>query len=299
MFDQMKIFITGGSGLIGQYLNSELSKKHNILTQYNINKGNCGNYLNLQSEITDYKKIENVFAEFKPDCVIHSAAISNPEKADALEPSAVYEINVNATLKLAELCRKYGAKLIYLSTDMVYAGYRGTLLKEDAKLIPISLYAETKLMGEIKIKETFDNYLILRTALQFGFGMNHSRNNFHNSFIALKNQEPVKLFADQFRSPLSILESARIIGELAEKNIRKEIVNFGGSEKLNRYEMIEILCEEAGLDKNLLVKINMNDSDLRYKVADVSMNIEKLNSLGIRVKSYRDSVKEILSEVNI
>jgi dTDP-4-dehydrorhamnose reductase len=39
--------------------------------------------------------------------------------------------------------RKVYATLIYTSTDVVYAGYRGSMLKEDAKLIPISLYAET------------------------------------------------------------------------------------------------------------------------------------------------------------
>ncbi|MCK7523235.1 MAG: sugar nucleotide-binding protein [Ignavibacteriales bacterium] len=53
---------------------------------------------------------------------------------------------------MAELCEKFNSKLIYTSTDLVYAGYRGSMLKEDAKLIPVSLYAETKLMGEIKIQ---------------------------------------------------------------------------------------------------------------------------------------------------
>ena len=71
------------------------------------------------------------------------------------------------------------------------------MLKEDAKLIPVSLYAETKLMGEIKIQETFENYLILRTALLFGLGMNHSKNHFHQMFMDLKQGKQVKLFTDQ------------------------------------------------------------------------------------------------------
>ena len=187
----MKIFITGGSGLLGQYLNLELSKKHDILTQYQTNIGNCKDYNSVQLSITNQPKLTEIFNSFKPDIVVHAAAVSNSEKADKLSADVVYDINVNSTKKLAELCEKNNSKLIYLSTDLVYAGYRGSMLKEDAKLIPLSLYAETKLMGEIKIQETFNNYLILREALLIGFGLNHSRNNFHLMYENLSNGKEV------------------------------------------------------------------------------------------------------------
>ncbi|MHB8930151.1 MAG: SDR family oxidoreductase [Melioribacteraceae bacterium] len=295
----MKIFITGGSGLLGQYLNIELSKKHEILTQYLSNIGNCASFNNVRLTITDFQKLEKIFSSFNPEIVIHTAAVSNPEKADKLSADIVYDINVNATSNLAELCSQHNAKMIYLSTDLVYAGYRGSYLKEDAKLIPISLYAETKLMGEVKIKETFDNYLILREALLIGFGLNHSRNNFHLMYENLANKKPVNLFVDQFRTPLALHDSARIIGSLIEKNIHGEIINLGGTERLSRYELGEILCEESGFDKNLLVKRTMEEAELAYKVADVSMSTEKLQSYGIKSQTCRDSIKKILSGVNI
>jgi dTDP-4-dehydrorhamnose reductase len=178
----MKVLITGGSGLLGQYLNIELSKENEIITQYFSNKGNCENFNNVQADINDYPGLEKVLSEFKPGIVIHTAAISNPQKAEKSDLKFVYKTNVESTKRLAELCNKHGAKLIYTSTDLVYAGYRGSMLKEDAKLIPVSLYAETKLMGEVKIQETFDNYIILRTALLYGFGLNHSINNFHRMY---------------------------------------------------------------------------------------------------------------------
>ena len=164
----MRIFITGGSGLLGQYLNIELDKNHEILTQYNSNIGNCGNYNSIQMQLTNLELLESVFKNFKPEIVIHCAAIPNPEKADLKPTTYVYEVNVLVTQKIAEYCSKYNAKLIYTSTDLVYAGYRGSKLDENSKLIPVSLYAETKLMGEVKIKETFDNYIIARVALQIG-----------------------------------------------------------------------------------------------------------------------------------
>jgi dTDP-4-dehydrorhamnose reductase len=292
---KMKIFITGGSGMLGQYLNIEFSKKHEILTQYNANPGNCTGYKNVKMPITDYDKIAEVFESFSPDVVIHAAAISKNEYADQLAQKEVYEINVNAVKKIAELCDKYNSKIIYTSTDSVYAGYRGSMLKEDAKIVPISLYSETKLLGEIKIEATFDNFIILRETLLIGFGLNHSRNNFHLMYDNLAAGKPVKLYTDQFRSPIALHDAARLIRELAESNIKGEVLNFGGHQRVSRYELGEMVCEEAGFDKNLLIKTTMDEAKLAYKVADVSVNIDKLKSFGIIPNDLRESIREILS----
>lgn len=293
----MKIFITGGSGLIGQYLNIALSERHEILTQYYSHIGNCKHFNSIKVDICDYAALEKIFQTFSPQIVIHSAAVSNAEKADAMAADLVYEINVNATQKIAELCDKYKAKLFYLSTDLVYAGYRGSMLKENAKLIPISLYAETKLMGEIKIQQTFENYIILREALVYGIGLNHTRNNFHLMYEKLSNGNPVVLFTDQFRTPLAVKDSSRMISELIEKDINGAVINFAGKERVSRYQLGEALCSVCNLDKNLLVKSTMDEANLIYKVADVSLNIEKLESLGIKPKSIEESIREMFANV--
>lgn len=290
----MKILITGGSGLLGQYLNISLSSKFNILTLYNSNVGNCIDYNSLRLNIYDYNSILNVFKDFKPDVVIHTAAISNPTLPEGISPRDVYVLNVNATKNIAELCDKFKSKLIYTSTDLVYAGYRGSMLKEDAKLIPVSLYAETKLMGEIKIQQTFNNFIILRTALLFGFGLNHSKNHFHQMHKDLQQGKPVRLFTDQFRTPLSLIEASRIINQIVSNDIKSEVINFGGLERVSRYVLGERLCELAELDKNLLTKIKMDDVPGLQKVEDVSMSTDKLQSFGIKQKNLDEMILEII-----
>ncbi|MDP2036109.1 MAG: SDR family oxidoreductase [Ignavibacteria bacterium] len=291
----MKIFITGGSGLIGQYLNLELSKNHEILTQYFQHTGNCLNYNSVQCSINNYLEIENTFRSFQPEIVIHSAAVSNAERADQLPADEVYDVNVNATKFLAELCRTYNAKMIYTSTDLVYAGYRGSCLTEDAKLIPISLYAETKLMGEVKVRETLTNHIILRVALQFGFGLNHSHSHFQFVYEELQNGKKVKLFSDQYRSVLSLTESVRMIAELLNKDVSGETINFGGVERISRYDLGKEICRVCNFDESLIEPVTMESVNATYKVADVSMNIDKLKRLGIEPKSLGDSVQEILT----
>lgn len=291
----MKILITGGSGFLGQYLNLELSRNHEIVSLYHQLKRNCADYKHFQLDICNYKKLAGVFDDCKPNVVVHTASISTPQKAEALSTKTVFETNVLATKNIAELCTRYNSKLIYTSTDLVYAGYRGSYLKEDAKLIPISLYAETKLMGEEKIKSTFDNYIILRTALMFGFGLNGTTCFFHQMYDKLKTGERVKVFYDQFRSPLSVLEAARMINQLCKFDIKGETINFGGRERLSRYELGLKLCRSAGFDDNLLQKVSMYDLPELPHAADVSMNINKLRSLGIALRDIDKAINEIIS----
>lgn len=294
----MKIFITGGSGFLGQYLNRVLSEKHQILTTFYSHTGNCKNYNSLQLDLRNLAELRKIFINFLPDVVIHTAAISDTILNSNVSTKEVYEINVNVTEEIAKLCQEFNAKMVYTSTDLVYAGYRGSYLKEEAKLIPVSLYAETKLMGEVKIRQVFNNYIILRTALLFGFGLNHSRSHFQYLYEQLRNNKPVKVFIDQFRSPISVIEAARLINTMLDRNINGEIINFGGPERVSRYELAERLCDIAGFNKKLLIKIKLDDMPELPKVEDVSMNIDKLKSFDLIPKQLDEMIKEVIKNQN-
>jgi len=269
-------------------------KNCKILTTYNDNLGNCGEFDSEKIDLLNEMELKILFQEFKPEIVIHTAAITNPVPRENQSAKDYFDLNVTATKNIALLCEFYKAKLIYISTDLVYAGYRGSFLNEDAKLIPASLYAETKLVGESKVKEFTDNYLIVRTALLYGFGLNHSRTHFHFIYNELRNNKPVKLLTDQFRTPISLIDASRIIYELAEIDLKGEIINLGGIERVSRYELGEMLCSIAGFDKNLLKKITMDEIPNYPKVEDVSLNIDKLRSMRITPKSIEESIEEIL-----
>ena len=292
-----KVLITGGSGLLGQYLNLAIKEKFSIFTTFKENPGNCGNFPSSTIDIRNEDKVKILFDKVKPDVVIHSAAITNPVPNESQTAKDYFETNVTATKNIAELCKQRKSKLIYISTDLVYAGYRGSFLKEDAKLIPATLYAETKLMGEQKVKEVTYNYLILRTSLLYGLGLNHSRCHFQNMFDDLKNKKPTKLFINQFRTPISLNDASRIIVELASTEIKGEVINVGGLERVSRFELGEILCSLAELDKNLIQKISSDEIPNYPKVEDVSLNIEKLQSLGIKPRTIQENIVKMIKRL--
>ena len=289
-----KILITGGSGLLGQYVNIEAEKFFELLSLFNSNVGNCNKFNSANADIKNFDLIKELFTSFKPDIVIHTAAITNPVPQPGQSSKEIYATNVNATKNIAKLCRQFNAKLIYTSTDLVYAGYRGSMLSEDAKLIPASLYAETKLMAEMKIKETIENYLILRTALLYGFGLTHSRSHFHKMNDEFKNNRSVKLFTDQYRTPIELSEAAKIIVQLAQMDLVNETINLGGTERVSRFELGKILCSVAGYDKSLLQKIALDDVPDLPRVEDVSLNTDKLQSFGIKTKTIKENILKLI-----
>jgi len=291
-----KVLITGGSGLLGQFLNLTISNQCKLHTTFKNNPGNCKDFPFSVVDILNEDELKELFENVKPDIVIHSAAITNPVQKENQTAKEYFDTNVNATKNIAILCEKYESKMIYISTDLVYAGYRGSFLKEDAKLIPASLYAETKLVGEMKVKESTDNYLILRTALLYGFGLNHSKCHFQNMYVDLKNRKPVKLFTDQYRTPISLTDASLIIAQLVKMDLINETINLGGTERVSRFEMGEMLCDLAGLDKNLLQKITMDEIPNFPKVEDVSLNIDKLISLNLKPRSIEENINEIITK---
>lgn len=283
---------------MGQYLNMAFAAEHEILSLYNSHPGNCQSYDSHRLDLTDWKEVKEIFIRSKPDVVVHTAAISRPETCDVLSKEEVNEVNVKVTENLAGLCADNSSLMIFTSTDLVYDGNEGGMLTELGRISPESRYAESKIFAEERLKMTGCNYIILRTSLLYGFGLNHSTNNFHSTYDKFVKGEKAGLFYDQFRTPLALHDAADMIRAIAEKGMLNETINFGGRERVSRAELGERLCDACGFDKKLVKKISMNEIEGIHKVADVSMNTEKLNSFGIIQKRIGESLNEILSTRN-
>lgn len=73
-----KVLITGGSGLLGQFLNLTISNQCKLHTTFKNNPGNCKDFPFSVVDILNEDELKELFENVKPDIVIHSAAITNP-----------------------------------------------------------------------------------------------------------------------------------------------------------------------------------------------------------------------------
>ncbi len=138
-----KILITGHTGFIGSNLIDKLNNYELIGISKNISK-------NLDM-IQIKKDIRKITAKDIPSdlyCIIHLAAMSHVESCHS-NPNACFEINVQATQNLLELSRKSNSKFIYPSTGHVYGIPKKHTISEDHPKNPTSIYAGSKLAGEI------------------------------------------------------------------------------------------------------------------------------------------------------
>lgn len=273
----MKILLTGGSGFLGWNFCKVLRFKHEITAlylQHELFLEKC------QFQKIDIRNRDDVFEivrKIQPDVVVHTAAITSVQLCEQ-DRELAYSVNVEGTKNVLEASAEVGAKFIYISTDLVYSG-DGSFFTEDTPPEPKSYYAQTKLEAE-EIVKTYDNYIILRLALMYGWG-----NVFTNSFsdwlhTELRAKRKVKVFVDQFRTPIYAVDAVMAIDELISKDVKNEIFNLGGSERISRYDFALKFADVFGYPRDLIVPVPM-DSVKTYlaKAKDCSLNISKIQSI--------------------
>jgi nucleoside-diphosphate-sugar epimerase len=168
----MKYIITGGLGFIGSHLYAKLKevKQNKVLLIDNLYSGTIDNIKNLDNndfinmDIRD-NKIINYFEE--NDIVIHLAAISSLPECQS-NPVLCYDVNVNGTLNILEICRKKNiAKIIFASTSAVYENNNNFPIKETDEVSPTLIYSMSKYSCEKLCNSYIKNYNLNINIIRF------------------------------------------------------------------------------------------------------------------------------------
>ncbi len=195
-----KILVTGCNGQLGRAVNQVYAPEITEGTVEIINT----DVSNL--DITSINDVVRVVEECRPDVIINCAAHTNVNKCESDWDNA-YKINAVGPRNLSIAAKKTGAKLIHVSTDYVFDGESDRPYMEFDATKPCGAYGRTKLEGEKFVKQFADRFFIVRTAWLYGDG-----NNFVKTMLKLsETNEEVKVVADQFGTPTSALELARLI----------------------------------------------------------------------------------------
>lgn len=182
----MKIFISGADGALGREMTALLRREKIKFLPTDIK----------QLDITDFEKTSKVISDYRPDVILHFAAVSDVDSCETSSDTA-FRVNALSTLGLAINARRAGARMLYTSTNFVFSGDTESAYSENSQPNPVNEYGRTKLFGENYVREICDRYYIVRTAWLFGL----NSKTFISKFLSMqKKPGAINVICDQFGS---------------------------------------------------------------------------------------------------
>jgi S-adenosylmethionine synthetase len=208
--------------------------------------------------------------EFKPHVLLHCAAERRPDKLEGNEEWAM-KINAELTDHIAELCKDRNIWMVYMSTNYVFDG-KDAPYKEDDNTNPVNTYGVSKLAGETKMHDTYENGAILRVPLLYGPTDSLDESSVTQVFKNVKQSVDAKVKVDnwQQRYPTYTPDVANVLEAFSSayyKNIVAKDNNadkkkFGGvfqwqaPEMHTKFTMAKIIAKIANISEDGLVSVD-------------------------------------------
>ena len=231
----MKVLIIGSEGMLGHDLVDTLSAENEISTT------------TIDTlDITDINKTIKTVKEINPDVVVHAAAFTNVDGSES-NPDLAYKVNVLGTRNVAVACSEADSALVYICTDYVFDGTKGSPYYEYDQTNPLSVYGKTKHLGEVYIRDILNKFYIVRTAWLYGF---HGPNFVTTMLNLAKTNDSISVVNDQIGSPTYTLDLANAIAQLIKKPAYG-IYHVTNSEHCSWYEYAREIFDIAGIDIEL------------------------------------------------
>jgi dTDP-4-dehydrorhamnose reductase len=197
----MRVLITGGSGQVGRALTRLSPPWADVVT---LGSAGC--------EVTDPRSVAAAFARYRPELVIHAAAMTDVDGCER-DPERAWLVNRGGTAHVTEAAMSADAKLVYLSTNYVFDGEADEPYPEDATTGPLSVYGASKLAGEAIARGSSQSYVV-RTAMIY----DEVGHNFVNTMLRLAQEKPaLTVVNDQFGNPTYAADLADGLWRLIEQ----------------------------------------------------------------------------------
>lgn len=280
-----RILLTGANGLLGQKLVEKIAANPDwdfLATGRGEARFVTPDVRYAQMDIENANDVQRVFAEFKPEIVIHSAAMTNVDACE-LDQEASYKANVVATENLLKAAEEHNSFFLHLSTDFIFSGEDGPY-DEKAEADPVNYYGECKLEAEKKVMQAKLRWAIARTVLVYGVTPGMSRSNIILWVKkSLEEGKDIQVVDDQLRSPTLAEDLADGCLLIAEKEA-EGIWNISGKEMLTPYQMAMQTAEYFNLDAS---HINRTDSTIFKQPAKRPPKTGFLIDKAVRELNYR------------
>ncbi len=259
-----KLFMTGSSGYLGHAVCKELQKRGLDYTELRRADG-----FDLSRPFDFEAGWRKHAQEAAEDALLfHLGAVSRQSQCEA-DHERAWRTNSEATGCLAAALGSFGGRLVYVSTDLVFAGTNAPYGPDD-EARPKSVYGKSKLGGEWYTM-AFPQNLVVRAPLLYGPSFDGKRGATDMVTNAIAAGEDLSLFIDEWRTPLHVDEAARQIVDLGLDEDAVLVRHLRCEERQNRHQLGLRIAEELGLGTEHLVPCKRADRGLEARPEDVSL----------------------------
>lgn len=228
-------------------------------------------FSNVPTEFLDLANLDGLEALARRgpyDVIVHTAALTSPDECEK-DRGRTDRVNVDATRHLLSLLRPEGC-FVYTSTDLVFDGEKGWYSEADLPN-PVNYYGESKLEAEGVVRGA-DGGVVIRIAKLYSNG-----SPFHPCFVTwmkehLERGEELRLFTDQYRTPLYIGDAVRGLRRLLDCEPQFNLYHLGGAERISRYDFGCRYAAEFGYRHDHIRAARMQEVGLVRRGADCSLD---------------------------
>ena len=192
-------------------------------------------------DVRDASAVRAAFERLRPSTVIH-AAYRQDDRATTLDGAAA----------VAEAAAALEARLVHVSTDVVFDGERDGAYDEDDEPRPLTPYGEAKAAAERMVAAAYPGALVVRTSLLYGGAEPGPQERLAADPGAL-------FFRDELRCPTHVGDLASALLELAQLD-RAGVLHVAGADVLDRLEFARLLARSQGLDPGALRSTTVAES---------------------------------------
>lgn len=243
-----RIVLTGASGVLGTTLSNYLREAWDV-TGLRYRYSQSETYLD-RLDVTDARAVTEYFLHNEFDACIHAAGNCDVDDCERRQDAA-FATNVGGTLHVANMCRLRGIRLIYISSDHVFAGEPGMVYDEFSLPFPIQQYGRTKLAGEI-FAASVAGHLILRIPILYGPNGLNDKPTFATKVLRdLLDKRLVFADDSQVRYPLLVDDLGPAIDYILRCDVTG-VLHYAPRIGITKYAWAQLIADELGVDRELI-----------------------------------------------
>ncbi len=279
------ILITGSNGQLGTELRYLLDERNEEYVAVDV----------AEMDITDAVKVDEVFAQVKPSLVYHCAAYTAVDAAEDEGKELDYAINVTGTENIAKAAAKYGATLVYISTDYVFDGQKpvGQEWLETDEPDPQTEYGRTKRLGEEAVEKYLDHYYIIRTAWVFG---NYGKNFVFTMQNLAKTHPKLTVVNDQHGRPTWTRTLAEFMTYVTEnqKDFGYYHLSNDATEDTTWYDFAKEILKDTDVE---VAPVDSSQFPAKAKrPLNSTMSLAKAKATGFVIPTWQEALQEFYKQ---